>query len=139
MPDNIKGTVQWFPGHMAKALAVGVEKKLLNMALTKGAVYPIVKSVMKWFGVNLTKAIFAGAFRKAIPVVGGVVGGGITFVSFKPCCYRLKQALQDTMLSNPDHVSTADEESLYNSIVTGTVIDVDAYEVQDATEDDADR
>ena len=124
---------------MAKALAVGVEKKLLNMALTKGAVYPIVKSVMKWFGVNLTKAIFAGAFRKAIPVVGGVVGGGITFVSFKPCCYRLKQALQDTMLSNPDHVSTADEESLYNSIVTGTVIDVDAYEVQDATEDGADR
>ena len=124
---------------MAKALAVGVEKKLLNMALTKGAVFPIVKSVMKWFGINLTKAIFAGAFRKAIPVVGGVVGGGITFVSFKPCCYRLKQALQDTMLSNPDHVSTADEESLYNSIVTGTVIDLDAYEVQDATEDDADR
>ena len=124
---------------MAKALAVGVEKKLLNMALTKGAVFPIVKSVMKWFGINLTKAIFAGAFRKAIPVVGGVVGGGITFVSFKPCCYRLKQALQDTMLSNPDHVSTTDEESLYNSIVTGTVIDVDAYEVQDATEDGADR
>ena len=30
---------------MAKALAIGVEKKLLNMALTKGAFYPFVKSM----------------------------------------------------------------------------------------------
>ena len=37
---------------MAKALAVGVEKKLLKAALTKGAVYPIVKSVARWFGIT---------------------------------------------------------------------------------------
>ena len=78
---------------MAKALAVGVEKKLLNAALTKGIFYPLVKSIAKWFGIKMTKTIFAGFFKKAIPIVGGVVGGGITFFSFKPCCYRLKHVL----------------------------------------------
>lgn len=104
---------------MAKALAIGVEKKLLNAALTKGAFYPFVKKVMTWFGVKLTKSVFAGFFKKAIPIVGGVVGGSITFLSFKPCCIRLKDALADTMLSNPGHVSTEQENAVYESIVTG--------------------
>jgi hypothetical protein len=95
---------------MAKALATGVEKKLIRDALTKGTIYPIVKSVMKWFNVNLTKKIFAEAFKKAIPVVGGVIGGSITFVTFKPCCDKLKASLQDTLLSNPNH-NISDEES----------------------------
>ena len=47
---------------MAKALASGVEKQLLNKALTKGTIYPIVKSVAKWFSVRMTKEVFAGFF-----------------------------------------------------------------------------
>ena len=39
---------------MAKALGVGVEKQLLKKALTKGTIYPIVKSVAKWFGIKMT-------------------------------------------------------------------------------------
>lgn len=114
---------------MAKALAVGVEKKLLNTALTKGTFYPLVKAIAKWFGVKMTKSIFAGFFKKAIPVVGGIVGGGITFFSFKPCCYRLKNVLQDTMLSNPNHKSTAEEDEFVTSITEGTIIDVDYSEI----------
>lgn len=113
---------------MAKALAIGVEKKLLNMALTKGAFYPLVKSILKWFGIKLTKSVFAGFFKKAIPIVGGVIGGGLTFLAFKPCCYRLKDALQDTMLSNPHHVSTPEEDHIVESICSGEIIDVDIEE-----------
>ena len=125
---------------MAKALAVGVEKKLLNAALTKGTFYPLVKAIAKWFGVKMTKSIFAGFFKKAIPVVGGIVGGGITFFSFKPCCYRLKNVLQDTMLSNPNHKSTAEEDEFVTSITEGTVIDVDYSEIipDDDSENDKD-
>ena len=119
---------------MAKALAVGVEKQLMKMALTKGAVYPIVKSVMKWFGITLTKSLFTGGIKKAIPVVGGVIGGGITFATFKPCCLRLKAALQDTMLSNPVHISDKEEEKLYNDIISGEVIDADYIE-EESSED----
>ena len=88
---------------MAKALGTGVEKQLVKKALTKGTIYPIVKSISKWFGVKMTKEIFAGFFKKAIPVVGGVVGGGLTYATFKPCCTKLKAVLEDTYLSNPNY------------------------------------
>lgn len=87
---------------LAKALSKGVEKQLVNKALTKGTIYPIVKSVSKWFGVKMTKEVFAGFFKKSIPVIGGVIGGGLTFVTFKPCCDKLKISLQNTLLSNPN-------------------------------------
>ena len=112
---------------MAKALATGVENQLLRRALTKGAFYPFVKSVAKWFGVRMTKEIFAGFFKKAIPVVGGVIGGGITFATCKPCCNRLKAVLKDTMLSNPDHVSSVEEDAIVESIVTGEEINPSLY------------
>jgi len=106
---------------MATALGSGVEKKLLAMALTKGTFYPMVKSVLKWFNVNLTKKAFAGFFKKAIPVVGGVVGGGITYISFKPCCDRLKASLQDTLLSNPEHRATAEEKQMVDEMIAQDV------------------
>ncbi len=116
---------------MSKALATGVEKKLINTALTKGAIYPIVKSVARWFGVNMTKEIFAGFFKKSIPVVGGVIGGGLTYATFKPCCYRLKDSLKDTMLSNPDnHKETAEEQKIYEDIKNGVIYDVDEEDIK---------
>lgn len=95
---------------MAKALASGVEKQLLKTALTKGTIYPIVKNVAKWFSIKMTKDVFAGFFKKAIPVVGGVIGGGITYITFKPCCDKLKASLKDTLLSNPNHQTQKDED-----------------------------
>lgn len=94
---------------VAKALGTGVEKQLLRKALTKGTIYPIVKSVSKWFGVKMTKEVFAGFFKKSIPVVGGVLGGSITFLTFKPCCDKLKASLQNTILSNPDYQSDGED------------------------------
>lgn len=88
---------------MAKGLATGVEKQLLKQALTKGTIYPIVKSVAKWFNVRMTKEVFAGFFKNSIPVVGGVIGGGITYLSFKPCCDKLKNSLRCTALSDPEN------------------------------------
>lgn len=111
---------------MAKALAAGVEKQLLRKALTKGTIYPIVKSVAKWFSVKMTKEVFAGFFKKAIPVVGGVIGGGITFISFKPCCDKLKASLQNTMLSNPDYRPTEEDDDLV--IVDSEIAEVEETE-----------
>lgn len=97
---------------VAKALGTGVEKQLLRRALTKGTIFPIVRNVSKWFGVRMTKQIFAGFFKKAIPVVGGVLGGGITYLSFKPCCDKLKASLQNTILSNPDYQNCETEDAI---------------------------
>ena len=96
---------------MARALAIGVEKKLMKTALTKGTIYPIVKKVASWFGVKMTKKIFASFFNKAIPVVGGVLGGGLTYLSFKPCCEKLKNSLQDTLLTK-ENIGAFDKDEL---------------------------
>ena len=117
---------------MARMLAVGVEKKLLKAALTKGTIYPIVKSIASWFGKKMTKDVFAGFFKNSIPVIGGVIGGGLTFLSFKPCCDKLKASLQDTLLSNPDHVSS-DEELEIVAEVESTPIDTDTDDVEETT------
>ena len=108
---------------MAKALAVGVEKQLMKKALTKGTLFPFVKGIVKWFNIKLTKAVFTGFFKKAIPLVGGAIGGGLTYLSFKPCCMRLKNTLQDTMLSNPKHISSESENAVYTSIINGELHD----------------
>ena len=118
---------------VAKALGTGVEKQLINKALTKGTIYPIVKSISKWFGVKMTKEVFAGFFKKAIPLVGGVVGGGITFATFKPCCDKLKNALKDTYLSNPNYKETKDniidiESGIEVDIIEEDIISVEMYE-----------
>ena len=109
-------------------LAVGVEKKLLNAALTKGTFYPLVKAIAKWFGVKMTKSFFAGFFKSTIPLIGGVIGGGLTYASFKPCCDKLKDSLRDTMLSNPNHISSEAENLILNRIVEGTIVDIDTEE-----------
>lgn len=94
---------------VAHALGIGVEKKLLKTALTKGKIFPMVKSAAAWFNMNITKKVFAGFFKDAIPFIGGAIGGGITYLSFKPCCDRLKESLRDTLLSNPQQRDSAQE------------------------------
>ncbi|MBR6641820.1 MAG: hypothetical protein IKL08_06485, partial [Clostridia bacterium] len=82
----------------------------------KGTIYPIVKSTAKWFGVKMSKEMLAGIAKKSIPVIGGVIGGGITFATFKPCCDKLKNTLKDTMLSNPNYEETEEVKEIFKNM-----------------------
>lgn len=95
---------------MATGLANGISKKIMSTALTKGTLYPIVKNIAKWFGVKMTKKMLVGIVQKSVPIIGGVVGGSITFATFKPCCDKLKKSLQNTSLSNPNYIPSKDED-----------------------------
>ena len=81
---------------MSGALAKQVAKKLPQKALTKTFYYPVVKSILKFFGVSVTKSTFAKGVSKVIPIVGGVVSGGITWVSMTPMGNRLVTTLDQT-------------------------------------------
>ena len=78
---------------MSSALAKQALKKLPQKALTKTFYYPVVKSVLKFFGVSVTKNTFAKGVSKVIPVVGGVVSGSITLASMLPMGNRLSNTL----------------------------------------------
>lgn len=88
---------------LAVMMAAHVEKQLLKKALTKGVVYPIVKKIAKAIGVKMTREVFAKGVGKTVPVVGGVVSGGLTYATFKPCCYRLQKELEKNFISDVEY------------------------------------
>ncbi len=70
--------------------------KVASQALTKTAWYPLVKKVGSMIGYKITKQTVAKTINKAVPVIGGVISGGLTYVTFKPLGHRLA----DTLIRN---------------------------------------
>ncbi|EMF0287478.1 EcsC family protein [Enterococcus hirae] len=75
-------------------LSVQALKKIPQKALTKTIYYPVIKKVLAVFGTKLTKATFAKGVSKMVPVVGGVVSGGLNYFSMKPMATKLKNELR---------------------------------------------
>lgn len=93
---------------MSSALAKQIAKRLPQKALTKTFYYPIVKSICKAFGVKMTKSVFAKGVSKAVPVLGGVVSGGITFATMRPMGMRLADTLDNAHFDYTEADITAD-------------------------------
>ncbi|HOU90276.1 MAG TPA: hypothetical protein PLU22_04480 [Polyangiaceae bacterium] len=84
---------------VAARLAEQVILRLPQFALTKFAVYRLAREVAKWIGVQLTKDLAARSVAKLIPVVGGVISGSVTGVSFAVMGRRLRKHLADLPLA----------------------------------------
>lgn len=80
---------------LSSALGKQALKKIPQMALTKTFYYPIIKSVVRFFGGKMTKDIFGKIIAKAVPVIGGIASGGITYATMKPMGMRLVNTLDD--------------------------------------------
>lgn len=110
-------------------MAKQVLKKLPQQALTKTIYYPIIKKIVATIGLKMTKDTFAKGASKAIPILGGVISGGLTYMSMKPMGNRLREALANSVNQNYT------EEDLKNDIQdlereTGEAIDIE-YEAVD--------
>lgn len=84
-------------GEVAKQFSIQVAKRVPQQALTKTMYYPIIKQIAKWIGVKMTKDTFGKGLSKAIPVLGGIMSGTITAVSFKPMANKLQNELRSQM------------------------------------------
>ena len=93
---------------LSSSLAKQALKKLPQKALTKTFYYPIVKSIAKAFSVKMTKEVFAKGVSKAIPVIGGVVSGGVTFATLMPMGTRLTDVLEEAHFSYTQDYFEAD-------------------------------
>lgn len=47
-----------------------------------------------------------------------MLGGGITYATFKLCCDKLKVSLKNTKLVNPDYQESTEEAEVYDAIIT---------------------
>ena len=68
-------------------------KKLPQKALTKTFWYPMIKQIGKAVGIKVTKSTVAKGVSKAVPILGGVISGGLNFASMMPMAHRLMAAL----------------------------------------------
>ena len=80
-------------GALLRSSGVTVAKHVMTTvpqkAVAKAGWYPILKKVMKIFGVTLTRRGLAKGMGKAIPILGGVISGGLTYATMKPMGERL--------------------------------------------------
>lgn len=102
---------------VAESLSKKTAKTLANKALTKGTIYPIVKTISKTLGIKMTKQIFANTVSKVIPVIGGFASGIISYATFKPSAHRLKDALCKLPICQPNFHE--------NMIVETDAVDID--------------
>ena len=79
-----------------------VAKRVAAKALTKTWYYPIAKKIAAMLGQRMVKATFAKGVSKVVPVVGGVISGGITLAAFKPMASRLKKHLSKMANMTPE-------------------------------------
>lgn len=83
---------------LAEQLQKQVLLRLPQKALTKGVIYPFVKQIAKWIGVKLTRESFAKGLSKVVPILGGLISGGLTYFTFKPQSQRLMMGIKSSMM-----------------------------------------
>lgn len=126
--EQVKGELTLFLGVMfgvggsasavkvlSSSIAKQVLKKLPQKALTKTIYYPIIKKTAALIGVKITKQTFAKGVSKVIPVLGGVISGGLTYASMKPMGNRLKDTLAES-ISYTEEEAKRDIESMFSSV-----------------------
>ncbi|WP_051454299.1 EcsC family protein [Ruminococcus albus] len=108
MDDGITNIIIIFLGVMngveaaqqaLKQLCVAITEKTTSSiaakALTRAALYPVAKKVSAQMSVKMVNQAAAKGAAKVVPVIGGIVSGGLTILTFKPMSHRLLKELKE--------------------------------------------
>ena len=87
-------------GVLAVAFARVAAKTAYQNHATKRALmsitwYPVVKHSLRLIGINITKSTAAKGFSKIVPVIGGFVSSGLTFMALQSQSALLKEHLRE--------------------------------------------
>lgn len=99
----------------SSAVAKQVLKTLPQKKVAEIFLLQTASKIAKMVGVRLTKGLFAKGVSKAIPIIGGVVSGGITFASMKPMGKRLVDTLEQANFSYTKEDAERDIATLYHT------------------------
>lgn len=101
-------------------------KKLPQKALTKTFWYPMIKQIGKAAGVKVTKSTVAKGVSKAVPIIGGVISGGLNFASMIPMANRLMDALDSASFGYTQEEFEKDMSEIENFAEQETDIPVES-------------
>lgn len=84
---------------ITKVMADAALRRIPNTKVAQLGIYKFVKHIAIKLGAKtFSKEVFAKGVAKAIPVLGGVVSGGITLATFRPMCTRLQKVLRENSI-----------------------------------------
>lgn len=83
--------------NVSKTAGKNLGKKVAQQALTKTSWYPLVKKIGSTIGVKITKQSIGKSITKVVPVIGGVISGGLTYMTFRPMGNKLADTFVDLL------------------------------------------
>lgn len=96
---------------VTQAFGKQLAKDLSKQALTKTVWYPMLKTLGKYVGIKITKDTISRGASKAIPLLGGIFSGGLTFYTMDKMNERLIKAFNVGIIYT-EAEKIADEETL---------------------------
>lgn len=99
---GVGGAAQSLSIFTSQVAGPAIQKNITKAALTKTSWYPVMKQTLRLVGINVTKSSFAKTVTKIVPVVGGVLSGGLTFIALRGQSKRLMQHLRTLPPPNVD-------------------------------------
>lgn len=79
---------------VAKRMSEETARRIAGNILSKQIVSQSVEAIATKLGTQITSKSAGRGISKAIPIVSGIICGGITYATFKPQAKRLHQALK---------------------------------------------
>ncbi|MCQ2452323.1 MAG: EcsC family protein [Oscillospiraceae bacterium] len=96
---------------MTNIISRSVSKSLSRKAFATSLVYPIAQRLTEAIGLRITRQLFSELLAAIVPLFGAAFAGVLTFLLFRPCCFRLRNQLMHENISDPDYYARMAAES----------------------------
>ena len=92
---GVGGAAQSLTAFARIAAKTAYQKHVTKRALMGITWYPVVKYSLRVIGINITKSTFTKSVSKVVPIIGGFVSSGLTFMALQAQSSRLKAHLRE--------------------------------------------
>lgn len=92
---GVGGAAQSLTAFARVAVKTAYQNHATKRALMSITWYPVVKYSLRLIGINITKSTAAKGFSKIVPVIGGFVSSGLTFMALQSQSALLKEHLRE--------------------------------------------
>lgn len=117
---GVSGAASLVKKNLVPHLSTHLAKKVVSKPLTKTTWYPLLKRVAAALGYKITKQALGKTITKSVPVIGGVVSGGLTWATFKPLGNRLIEVFEDQLRTSENETTAEPEWDVIDSEVLVT-------------------
>lgn len=147
LPDDVKIRIIAYLGIMSgvsgahalienvsKIASKNIGKKIAQQTLTKTTWYPLVKKIGGALGYTITKQTVGKTVTKVVPLIGGFISGGITYLTFNVMGNKLADTFEDLLngkVSYSEEFNRSRDNFEQKLHASDEIIDAEFIEIKD--------